>query len=95
MKVIWTELALQDIEEIWVYIAQDSRASATKTISKIRHATQRLIKHPETGRPGRAMGTRELVVPATPYILPYRMRGNVLEILAVMHGKQDYPQSTS
>jgi toxin ParE1/3/4 len=95
VKVIWAELALQDIEEIWAYIARDSRASATKTIGKIRHAARRLIQHPETGRPGRAAGTRELVVPGTPYILPYRMKGNALEILAVIHGKQDCPGPTS
>ena len=95
MKVIWAELALQDIEEIWAYIARDSRASATKTIGKIRDAARRLIEHPETGRPGRAAGTRELVVPGTPYILPYRMKGNALEILAVIHGKQYHPGPTS
>jgi len=37
------------------------------------------------GRPGRVLGTRELVVPDTSYIIPYRVRGNTLEVLRVFH----------
>ncbi len=91
MKVIWADIAVRDMEDIWMYIARDSKASATKTVEKIRRATRRLIQHPETGRPGRVAGTRELVVPGTNYVLPYRMRGAVLEILSVLHGSQEYP----
>ncbi len=90
MKLVWTDLAIQDIEDIWTYIAQDNRIAATKTIRQIRQATRRLIKHPETGRPGRVVGTRELVVPGTQYVLPYLVRGETLQILAVVHGRRDY-----
>ena len=91
MKVIWTDLAIQDIDDIWLYIAKDSKMSATKTIARIREATRRLTKHPEIGRPGRTVGTRELVVPGTPYLLPYRVQGATLEILSVVHGRREYP----
>jgi addiction module RelE/StbE family toxin len=95
VKLIWTDRATQDIEDIWIYIAADSKASATRTITKIRQAARRLIKHPETGRPGRTAGTRELVVSGTPYILPYWVRGTTLKILAVVHGRQEYPKQPS
>jgi toxin ParE1/3/4 len=91
VKVIWTDLAIQDIEDIWLYISKDSKMSATKTIARIRQATRRLAKHPEIGRPGRTVGTRELVVPGTPYLLPYRVQGATLEILSVVHGRREYP----
>jgi toxin ParE1/3/4 len=43
------------------------------------------------GRPGRVVGTRELIVPDTPYIIPYRVRGERLELIAVFHGRQKWP----
>jgi toxin ParE1/3/4 len=50
-----------------------------------------LQSHPEMGRPGRLPGTRELVVPDTPYIIPYRVRRERLDLLAVFHGHQRWP----
>jgi toxin ParE1/3/4 len=44
------------------------------------------------GRPGRVTGTRELVVDGTPYILPYRVRNRVVQILRVLHGARRWPQ---
>jgi len=74
------------------YIARDNPAAATQIASRIRAAAKRLAEHPEMGRPGRIAGTRELVVPKTPYIVAYRVRGEVVEILSVMHGAQEWPQ---
>ncbi len=42
------------------------------------------------GRLGRVSGTRELVIPETPFILPYRIQDNRIEILAVLHGAQQW-----
>ena len=46
-----------------------------------------LIDHPSLGRAGRVPGTRELVVPDTPYLVPYRVRGMRIEILRIFHGR--------
>jgi toxin ParE1/3/4 len=50
-----------------------------------------LESHPEIGRPGRIIGTRELVVPNTPFVIPYRVRQERLELIAVFHGRQKWP----
>ena len=42
--------------------------------------------------PGRIVGTRELVIPSTPFIIPYRIEGELLELLAVLHGRQKWPK---
>jgi len=37
-------------------------------------------------------GTRELVASGTPYVIPYRVKGDWLELIAVFHGKQEWPE---
>ena len=45
------------------------------------------------GRIGRVYGTRELVVTGTPFILPYRISGQHIQILAVFHGARQWPEN--
>jgi toxin ParE1/3/4 len=40
------------------------------------------------GQEGRVPGTRELNVPGTPYVIPYRLDGECVDILAIFHGAQ-------
>jgi toxin ParE1/3/4 len=58
---------------------------------RIRAAASRLIDFPNSGRPGRVAGTRELVVPGAPYILPYRIDGDAVRILRVIHAARLWP----
>ena len=46
---------------------------------------------PHRGRPGRWPGTRELIIPGTPYIVPYRVKGDLVEILRILHGARRWP----
>jgi addiction module RelE/StbE family toxin len=50
-----------------------------------------LVQFPEMGRPGRIEGTRELVISRTPYIAAYRILGETVRILRVLHGAQLWP----
>jgi toxin ParE1/3/4 len=52
-----------------------------------------LADHPEIGRPGRIPGTRELVITNTPFVVPYRVRGDLIEVLSVFHGARRWPDS--
>jgi toxin ParE1/3/4 len=56
-------------------------------------AVETLPRFPQSGRPGRRAGTRELVVSRTPFIVPYRIRGDVIELLRILHGRQRWPDS--
>ena len=51
-------------------------------------AVELLAGLPNLGCSGRVSGTRELVVPGTPYVIPYRLRGDRLDVIAVFHGRQ-------
>ena len=37
-------------------------------------------------------GTRELVIPGTSYIAAYVVAGDEVQIAAVLHGKQQWPE---
>lgn len=91
MKVVWSRRAIRHLVHLREYIAQDSEQAAALLASRILKAVDLLQTHPEMGRPGRVLGTRELVVPDTPYIIPYRVRWERLELIAVFHGRQKWP----
>ena len=57
----------------------------------IEAAVSRLADFPESARPGRVPGTRELVVPATPFVVVYRIEVAGVLILRVLHGAQKWP----
>lgn len=91
MIITWAEAARQDIEDIHAYIARDSITSATKVVEAIVAATERLTLFPGMGRPGRQSGTRELIVPRLPYVVPYRVRRDRIVILRVLHTSRQRP----
>ena len=92
MRVKWLRTALANLDAIGNYIAKDNPAAARETVQRIVAAIDALGEDPQldTSRPGRVAGTRELVV--TPnYLVPYRIKNGVLEVLRVMHARQRYP----
>ncbi|KRE13770.1 hypothetical protein ASE66_16415 [Bosea sp. Root483D1] len=91
MKLRWTKRALAEIDAIFAYVSTDSPTAAERLALLIETKVQSLLDHPNLGRPGRVDGTREFVVTGTPYILPYRVRNGRVEILAVLHASQQWP----
>ncbi len=91
MKIDWTPRAVRHLEAIREYIGQDNPKAAERVARRILHAVELLVNQPHVGRPGRVIGTRELVVSSTPYVIPYRMRAGRLEVIAVFHGRQKWP----
>jgi toxin ParE1/3/4 len=91
MRIRWTTPALRDVEAIGDYIARDDPAAAAKIVTRIFESVATLEAHPAIGRPGRVPGTRELVLSGLPYIVPYRVRAEVVELLAVFHGARRWP----
>lgn len=91
MKIFWTKLALQDLDHVWNYIAADKPEAADSTIERIEKTVDGLLSYQNAGRPGRVKATRELVILGTPYIVPYRIKRDRIEILAVIHGARRWP----
>ena len=58
------------------------------------HSIELLLpENPQIGRPGRVPGTRELIIPKTPFIVPYRLQGNAIQILRIYHGARRWPEN--
>ena len=91
MRVKWLEVALDSLIAEAEYISKDSPAAAARTVDAIVNAVENLKRFPASGRPGRVPGTRELVVSRTPYIVPYRVRDDTVELLLVLHAARKWP----
>ena len=92
MTIVWSPRAIEHLAHLREYIARDNPNAAKRIASALLEAIERLAQLPNLGRPGRVAGTRELVVPGTPYIIPYRLRGDRLEVVAVFHARQKWPK---
>jgi plasmid stabilization system protein ParE len=93
MRVRWLRTALRNLDDEASYIALDDLAAARLVVERVLQAVAALEAQPGIGRPGRVPGTRELVVLKTRYIVPYRVCGEVIEILRVFHTSRRPPKS--
>jgi toxin ParE1/3/4 len=92
VTIVWAPRAIAHVAHLREYIARDNPNAANRIASALLEAVERLAKLPNLGRPGRVAGTRELVVPETPYIIAYRLRGDRLQVVAVFHARQKWPK---
>ena len=91
MIIAWLARARQQREAAIDYIAQDSARAALAQLDEIERQVDMLMQHPDMGRPGRRQGTRELVIGRTPFIAVYRVKGERIEVLRLLHGSQQWP----
>ena len=93
MRVDWLREAAANVSEIKAYIAADDPAAALRIGQRIVDAAEQLVAFPFSGRPGRVAGSRELVVTGSPYIIAYRVAGETVQIVRVLHGARQWPTS--
>ena len=92
MTIVWSPRAVGHLVALRQHIADTNPAAATRIGGLIVEGVERLARFPGLGRPGRIAGTRELVVPGTRYLVPYRVRGSRVEVIAVFHERQRWPK---
>ena len=90
MKIKWLRSAVRDLVELAQYIAQDNPSAGAKELLAVETAVERLSDNPMQGRPSSLPGLRELVVARTPFLVPYRVTSDQIEVLAVFHGARDW-----
>ncbi len=95
MQVRWLKRALQNLADEAAYITLDNPKAAHECVSRILKSAEQLGQQPNMGRAGRVFGTRELVISHYPYILPYRIKGDVVQVLRVFHTSRKWPTQFS
>ncbi len=91
MQVRWTMAASRDLESIATYLFEKTPENAARLIREIYNAPSCLKSFPNRGRPGKKAGTRELVLSSLPYLIVYEASGEMLHVVRILHGAQDWP----
>jgi toxin ParE1/3/4 len=91
MRVVWSPRSSDELKRIFRYILAHNPTAAINVYDEIERRVADLERFPHRGRPGRRAGTRELVIAGTPYFVVYRIRGNDVRILRVLHGRRKWP----
>ncbi len=88
-QIIWTEPALQDLNEIAEYIALDKINAANKLVQNVFASTERLEQFPKSGRkPPELKNSRYLEIVVNPCRIFYRIEKEKIFILYVMRSER-------
>jgi toxin ParE1/3/4 len=92
-RVLFSELALADLEEIATYIGQDSPVAAARVINRIDEVCRKLGAMPGLGTVSERPPARKFVVPPWHYKIVYEVDESrqAVVILRVYHGARNMP----
>ena len=90
MRLIWSELSRAQMRAISKFISQHDPAAADRLLDRIAMQAERLTDYPYLYREGRVPGTRDALLHPN-YLLVYRVTADSVEILRVLHTRQQYP----
>lgn len=91
MRVVWSEEARLNLEEIGDFVAAHDRRAAKSLVARILKAAALLDSHPLIGRRIGEKGDRQLVIAGTRYIVHYAVAAERCDILAVFHSSRQRP----
>jgi plasmid stabilization system protein ParE len=83
--------AIRDLKELRAYIAADDPAASVSVSARLGKAIALIAEKPSIGRPTPQRPIREWAVPGLPYLIPYRIEGDTVEILRVWHTSRERP----
>ena len=93
MRIRLLQAATTSLDEAMIYIAeQEDEEAAKKLYVYIRTQIDNLLDHPYRGRTGQVAGTRELVIDKYPFIIPYLVKNDELQILDIFHTSRKPPK---
>ncbi|POR73591.1 addiction module antitoxin [Pseudomonas syringae pv. syringae] len=90
MQIIWRQRARMSLAKIIRYISNEDPKAAQAILERLQSAILPVADHPYLYRPGRVPGTRELVAHPN-YVLVYRVAIERIEVVNVIHARQEYP----
>lgn len=90
LPVLWRTKARSSLAQINGYIADRNPIAAQRLKDAIEQSVSNLPQHPYLYRSGLIAGTREIVVHPN-YVVVYRVTASAIEVIIVLHSRQQYP----
>jgi addiction module RelE/StbE family toxin len=92
MRLRWTAGALRDLENIVDHLFDQTPQHAPRLVRSIYEAVAALRTFPSRERAGKKAGTRELVMASLPYVVVYQVAGDLVHVVRILHGAQQWPE---
>jgi toxin ParE1/3/4 len=90
VQIVLTEKAASDLEAIDEYYSRLQGTEASRLlVTSMFKSLRRLANFPGSGRPSQVPGVRELVFQQAPYIAPYLVRGQQVQVLRILHQRNE------
>ena len=84
--------ALQDLQDIWDFIASDNVSAANELQDEFFDAFEKLAQRPQMGHTRPDLTNRDLRFwPVGSYLIVYRKAPSRLQVVAILHGARDIP----
>ena len=90
LPIVWRVRARESLVGIARHIAAHNPTAARRIKEQIEQSIIPASEHPYLFRPGRVPGTREIVAHPN-YIVVYRVTTDRIEVVHVLHARQQYP----
>ena len=88
-KVFQSPQALQDLDEIWFFIAQDNLSAADRWLDILLEKAVKLAERPHLGRARPDLLPEIRSLPVKAYMLYYRQVTGGIELVRVLHSSRD------
>ena len=89
-RIEWTGTAIADLYDIDDYWSAYSNDAAERVADRIQAAAAFLGTMPRAGPVLRREDARKWRIPASPYILIYRVLDDRIQILRIRHGRENW-----
>jgi plasmid stabilization system protein ParE len=87
---VLTPLAVRDTEEIWEYLAADSRKAALRVLDHLEACIHRLARNPGIGHLREDLADRRhRFFPVGSYLIVYRHQTKPLQVIRILHAARD------
>jgi len=93
MRLKLVKLAKQDIGEAVAHLKKTDSHAIDRFATVIKTSLNLILTNPNLGRPSHMANVREWSVPNWPYLIPYRLNGDDIEVLRIWHTRRDRPEA--
>lgn len=90
LQIVWADEARNDLRNLINYVSERNPPAAKRILALLESAITPAVEHPYLFRPGRQPGTREIVIHPN-YIWVYEVCNGLLNVIRVLHARQQYP----